>query len=295
MTTSHTSYVLIIGFSPFTRNCCTHRLGTMPLGMVKRTGPAMIGSDFSTSSATQEIEACCQIHRLDWRRVLCGHIAGVVPCPLGSSSSSPITAKGGWVQSCQSLMGGSDCRSWWYSTAMAGGAGQQEDAVQGGWLQSERNTYADGHSQSRLDTTTCWEVPGCVSHIEARCYCRRVQGQRRLSLGDYQSREVTSLCIPSQWAINGWVVFRGLCLAYSVARCLHDGNQQLAQGCRLWFSPHTEEVWCPKHVGQYSPNLAPVAAAHWGYGGLMVLSGRKRGETLYKQVQSTWGWQEERS
>ena len=52
-----------------------------------------------------------------------------------------------------------------------------------------------------------------------------------------------------------------------------------AQGCRLWFSPHAQEVWCTKHVGQCSRHLASVATADWGHGAWMVLGGRKRGFT----------------
>ena len=34
--------------------------------------------------------------------------------------------------------------------------------------------------------------------LKQRCHCRRVEDQRCFSLGDYQGREATSLCVPSQ-------------------------------------------------------------------------------------------------
>ena len=42
---------------------------------------------------------------------------------------------------------------------------------------------------------------------------------------------------------------------------VYVGSQQFAQSGRLWLSPPTEEVWCPKHVGQYPPTMATIAAA----------------------------------
>ena len=82
----------------------------------------------------------------------------------------------------------------------------------------------------------------------------------------------------------GWLVCRGLCPAHSVAWCFYDGNQQFAQGGRLWFSPHTEEVWCAKHVGQCPPTVAIIAAAPGNQGAWMVLVGRKRGAALYQPI-----------
>ena len=96
MTTLHTSYAPIIGCSPSTRNCYIHRHGTMQRGLVKRTGPAMDWLEYQLILAAQKIEASCvwfQIHRLDWRHVLCGYVAGLVSCPLGFFGSSPIQRK----------------------------------------------------------------------------------------------------------------------------------------------------------------------------------------------------------
>ena len=42
--------------------------------------------------------------------------------------------------------------------------------------------------------------------------------------------------VSSQWPVFGWLTCRGLCPAHSVAWCVYDGNQQFAQGGRLWFS-----------------------------------------------------------
>ena len=53
------------------------------------------------------------------------------PAHWAAPGHSPTPAKGGWVQSGQSLMGGSDWRPWWSSSAMAWGSDQSKDAVQG--------------------------------------------------------------------------------------------------------------------------------------------------------------------
>ena len=119
---------------------------------------------------------------------------------------------------------------------------------------------------------------GRASYAEAGCHCRGVQDQRCLSLGYFQGREVASLGVPSQWAFFGWLVCRCLCPAHSVAWCFYDGNQQYAQGGRLWFSPHMEEVWRAKYVGQCPPTVAIIAAAPWNQGpGWYSLAEREEG------------------
>ena len=98
--------------------------------------------------------------------------------------------------------------------------------------------------------------------------------------------------VPSQWPVIGWVVRRGLRPAHCVAWCVYVGRQQFAQGGRLWFSPHTEEVWCSKHVGQYPPTMAIITAASGNQGAWLVPACRKRRAALYQQVQSAWRWYE---
>ena len=51
----------------------------------------------------------------------------------------------------------------------------------------------------------------------------------------------------------------GLCLAYGVARCIHDGDEQYARWLRL--SLHAEEVPGAWHVGHCSPQW-PLLKQH---------------------------------
>ena len=81
-----------------------------------------------------------------WRYVLCGYVAGLVSCPLGSLVIRQLQRKE------------DECRT-----------------ANPSWV-----------DQSRLDPTSSGELPGDVPHIEARCHCRgkvpllgRSPGQRR--------------------------------------------------------------------------------------------------------------------
>ena len=103
-----TFYAPIIGFSPSTRNCCTHRRGTMQRWLVKRTGLAVDWEGY--------------LHILDHQKSgshllqLPDFLTGLEVCVMrircrsgflhiGPSGHSPTPVKGGWVQNCQSLMG----------------------------------------------------------------------------------------------------------------------------------------------------------------------------------------------
>ena len=68
-----------------------------------------------------------------------------------------------------------------------------------------------------------------------------------------------SLFLPNKQSMDS-----GLCLAYGVARCIHDGDEQYAHWLRL--SLHAEEVPGAWHVGHCSPAVAPFEAASGGVG-----------------------------
>ena len=150
-TTQCTFYAPIIGFTPSTRNCCTHRHGTMQRWLVKRTGLAVDWQGYLHILGHQKyMEAICVCYQIFltgyWRYVLCGYVAGLVSCPLGSLVIRQLQRKE------------DECRT-----------------ANPSWV-----------DQSRLDPTSSGELPGDVPHIEARCHCRgkvpllgRSPGQRR--------------------------------------------------------------------------------------------------------------------
>ena len=134
-TTQCTSYASINGFSPSTRNCCTHR---------PRYNATVTGEKNRPSSGLARIFAHPRPPKIwkpsasatrfpDWIGGMCyaDTLQVWFPANWAAPGHSPTPAKGGWVQSGQSLMGGSDWRPWWSSSAMAWGSDQSKDAVQG--------------------------------------------------------------------------------------------------------------------------------------------------------------------
>ena len=252
-TTQCTFYAPIIGFSPSTRNCCTHRHGTMQRWLVKRTGLAVDWQGYLHILGHQKyMEAICVWYQISWL-----DIGGMC-----YADTLQVWFPAHWAP--WSFANSSERRM------------SAELPILHGWIKAD------------------WIQPPLESYLAMFPTLKQgvIAGARCLSLGDHQGREDTSLRVPSQWTFYGRLVFSGLCFAHSVARCLHDGDQQSAQGGWLRLSSHAEEVRSTWYVGQCSPAVAAIAAAPWGNWAGMVFGGGERGEALYQQVQSTWGWYE---
>ena len=89
-----------------------------------------------------------------------------------------------------------------------------------------------------------------------------------------------SVFLPNALSLDEW--YAGV---YALPTVWPDvGSQQFAQSGRLWLSPPTEEVWCPKHVGQYPPTMATIAAASGNQRAWLVPALWKGRAALYQQV-----------
>ena len=133
-----------------------------------------------------------------------------------------------------------------------------------------------------------------LDSLNARCWSPQVVLLRPLGV-QYSSQSIAG----SVRRLDASLIEDSDCSS-GTARVVWVSQQQSANTRSRWSTSRGMESlarshrWESKYVGQCSPTLATIAA-HWGHGAWMVHSDRKRGETLYQQVQSTWGWFEGRS
>ena len=211
-----------------------------------------------------------QIHRLDWRCVLCGYFADLVPCLLNlwycascskrrTSTELPTPLRLARVMFLMIFESSGGPIGWCSSR-----------------LQIEQHTYVNRYSQSGLDATTCWKVPGSASYIEAGCHCRSVQS--KVSLlgrlpGPRKSR--CSFLISFLW-------MTGMQVSMPCPQC---GLMFLWWGstyARYDFHHIRKKYDVPSMWGNVRRGI--IAAAPWNQGAWMVLVGRKRGAALYQQI-----------
>ena len=121
--------------------------------------------------------------------MLCGYIAGLVPCPLQRKEDMYRTANPSWVDQ---PVAPEDIRRQWQEAQ----ANRRMLFKVGDYERSEVRMLTGTLKADWIQLPV--EVPGRASYIEAGCHCRRVQDQRRLCLSYLQSREATSLCLSPQ-------------------------------------------------------------------------------------------------
>ena len=119
---------------------------------------------------------------------------------------------------------------------------------------------------TKIATSVCWRAPS--KRIGHSCLLKgillpfplrqgvisgvfRIKGAGPWAITRAEKLQL-SVFLPND--LTRWVVCSGLCPTHGMAWCVYVGSQQFAQGGRLWLSPPKEEVWCPRHVGQFTHN-----------------------------------------